>query len=377
MNHSDHNYHQLLKQFEDLNRNGQRTAPVQFIGDLPTLPTPAFQLEVIAVDVELALTQGVKPSLQQYLSDFPFLRDEIPDVYADVVSSFVRNFCPVKRSLGKERSTQAYEIGEEIGRGGMGVVYEAIQKSVGRSVAFKVLFISRDNIFEEARKVAGLSHRNVCRIYDAGKVGDFPFMSMQLIRGQTVKQLLANGRPPISRSVCTIIQVTDALASAHRANIVHFDVKPDNIVVGAKGHTWLTDFGLAKSCSEIAEESFRLEPCSPVYCSPEQLSLQYGERGLRSDIYSVGLVLYELLSGRRAFDGNFSQIIDQLQHDPPRRLRDYSEDIPPQLEDICLKAIEKQPGDRFASMIELRDQLISFAIDSGFNIHESTGASSE
>jgi len=377
LNHSEHNYHQLLKEFEERNRVGREVTPAQFIAELPTPPTHAFQLEIIAVDIELALMRGVKPSLQKYLADFPFLRDEIPDVYADVVDTFVRNFCPVKRSLGNSRSTSAFEIGEEIGRGGMGVVYEAIQKSVGRSVALKVLFLARDNIFDEAKKVASLSHRNICRIYDAGKIGDFPYMSMQLVQGQTLKEMLAAIRPTISLSVCTIIQIADALAAAHRANMVHFDVKPENIVIGDKGHAWLTDFGLAKSCSEIADESTRLQAISPAYCAPEQLSLQYGERGFRSDIYSLGLVLYELLTGRRAFDGDLAQIIGQLKHDPPRRLSDYDDTIASQLESICLRAIEKQPGDRFVSMIEFRDQLISFALDSGFNIHESTGVSSE
>ncbi|QEG21773.1 serine/threonine-protein kinase [Mariniblastus fucicola] len=344
-------------------------SPLQFVGELDTVPTPAFQLEVIAVDIELELTRGVKPPLQKYLSDFPYLGDEIPDVYADVVEAFIRNFCPVRSSLGGLKSTPEYDIGEEIDRGGMGVVYSAVQKSINRRVALKVLFLAREDIFTEARKAAVLNHRNICRIYDAGKIGEFPFMAMQFVQGQTLKRTLSQNRLSVEDAICVIVQVADALATAHRSNLVHFDVKPENIVTGVTGHAWLMDFGVAKKRSEIFSDATRLQPVSPVYCAPEQLSLQYGERGFRSDIYSLGLVLYELVTGRRAYDGDLSQIIDQLKHDPPRRPTDYDSRIPAELEAICLKAIQKQPGDRFGSMLEFRNSLTAFALKSNIDIH--------
>lgn len=369
MNHPDNNYHELLRQFEESNRKGQRIAPVQFVNRLAITPPHEFVLEIIAVDIEMTLARGIKPSLQKLLTDFPYLEDQIPDLFSDVVDTFVDKFCPVRSILGELKSTDEYEIEEEIDRGGMGVVYQAIQKSIGRKVALKVLFLARQDIFDEARKVAILNHRNICRIYEAGKIGDFPFMSMQLVRGESLGKRMQYNRPSIAEAIRIVIQIADGLATAHRSNLVHFDVKPENIVVGNEGHAWLMDFGLAKKKSELSLDPTRLQFASPAYSAPEQLSLQYGERGIRCDVYSLGLVLYELLTGRRAYDGDLAQIIDQLKHDPPRRPSDYDSAVSPELEAICLKAIEKQPGSRFASMAELRDQLTTLALKTGLDIH--------
>lgn len=369
MNFPEDNYHELLRQFEEGNRDGERISPLRFIGGLTIEPPQEFILEVIAVDIELTLTRGEKPSSQKILSDFPYLADQIPELISEIVETFVAKFCPVRNILGDVRSTIEYEIENEIDRGGMGVVYEATQKTIGRKVALKVLFLARLDIFEEAKRVAILNHRNICRIYDAGKIGDFPFMSMQLVRGESLRNRIRFNRPSILESISIVMQIADGLAAAHRSNLVHFDVKPQNIVVSNDGHAWLMDFGLAKKKSELSLESYRLQPASPAYSAPEQLSLQYGERGIRCDIYSLGMVLYELLTGRRAYDGDLSQVINQLKFDPPRRPTDYDSTISPKLEAICLKAIEKQPGNRFASIAELRDQLRAFAIANGIDVY--------
>ena len=235
-------------------------------------------------------------------------------------------------------------------------------------MALKVLFLARHDIFHEARNMARLNHRNICRIYDVGTIGDFPFMSMQMVYGQSLKEKLDSGRLSIHESLKIVSQISDALAAAHRSNIVHFDVKPGNIIVNANGQPSLTDFGLARKRSEISLDVGSLQPASPIYCSPEQLSLQYGERSFKSDIYSLGLVLYECLTGRRVHQGETAEIIDQLKYDPPRRPRDYDHGISPNLESLCLRAIQKQPDDRFASMQDFHDALRSTAKRDGFNI---------
>ena len=357
LNSPEPNYHDLLQRFEDRNRSGERITPFRFISELSISVTQGFILEILAIDIELSLTRGLKPSLQKYLSDFPYLGDEIPDLFVSVINTFIKNFCPVRRSLGGLKNTPEYDIEKEIGRGGMGVVYQATQRSIGRKVALKVLFFAREDIFREARKVAVLNHPNICKIYDAGKIGDFPFMAMQLIRGESLDQRMEHRRLSISEAVSTISQIADGLSAAHRSNLVHFDVKPENILVSADGYAWLMDFGLAKKPSEMSMEAGGMQPFSFVFSAPEQLSLQYGERGFRSDIYSLGLVLYFLLTGRRAYDGSMNQIMDQIRHDPPRRPSDYDPNITPELEAICLKAIRKDPGERYSSITEMRDQL--------------------
>lgn len=364
----DNKQHQLLMQFEERNRSGN-CSPSDFLNELDLVPPIDFQLEVIAVDIELSLTRGVKPNVDQFVSSFPWLADEIPNLYVEVVETFVKNFCPLRSRKGSPlTSTEDYEIGEEIGRGGMGVVYRAIQKSVGRNVAVKVLFLSREEIFSEAKKIAMLNHRNICRIYDVGQIGDFPFMAMQLIYGESLAKQIKSKRFTLSETLRTIIFLADALASAHRANIVHFDVKPENILVKANGQPFLTDFGLSRRRSEISFEAGSLQPVSPAYCAPEQLSLQYGERCFQSDIYSLGLILFEMLTGRRAYSGDLNQILDQLKHDPPRRPSDYISEIGPELESICLKAIEKHSANRFASMADFRQALLSAASRLGVEV---------
>lgn len=300
---------------------------------------------------------GQRPNVQNYVIDFPHLANRIPDVFASVIDTFVATFCPVRHSLGGTKRTEDYDIEEEIGRGGKGVVYQAIQKSIGRKVAVKVLFLSRDNLFEGARNVAELNHPNICKIYDAGKIGEFPFVAMQLIRGESLRETLSKKRLPIDDSVAIVIQIADALATAHLSNLAHCDVKPENVLINDDGTAWIMDLGLARKQSEVTAESSRLPEFSPNYCAPEQLSFQYGECGFISDIYSLGLVLYELLTGRRAYHGDLEEVIDQIKHDPPRRLTDYDPTIPHVLEEICLKAIMKQPEDRFESMAEFHDAL--------------------
>lgn len=359
LNQSEHNHHQLLRDFEERNRTG-RCTPLQFISGLTPPPSIAIQVEIIAIDIELSLSRGVKPRLQAYLRDFPNLSGGIRDVYADVVDDFIKNFSPVREKNGGFISTADYEIGEEIARGGMGVVYFAVQKSIGREVALKVLFLKRDDIFTEAKRIAKLNHRNICRIYDIGEIGKFPYMTMELVQGETLRERMERGRVSIADAIGIVGQTADALSAAHRVNLVHFDVKPANILVAANDHVWLTDFGIAEHLSEVALNTGISQPVSPVYCAPEQLSFQYGERGFQSDIYSLGLVFYELLTGRRAYDGDVAEIVEQLKFDPPRRPRDYDQEIEPELERICLKAIAKHSKDRFASMSDFQATLQSF-----------------
>jgi serine/threonine protein kinase len=142
-------------------------------------------------------------------------------------------------------------------------------------------------------------------------------------------------------------------------------------LIDKDGVLQVVDFGLAKKRSEVFPDACPLQPKSTHNCAPEQLSSEYGELGFRCDIYSLGTVLYEMLTGRRVYGGDMAQVLDQLRFDPPRRITDYDQSIPLELEELCLRAIKKQPSERFSSVEEFRDRLQLFALKSGIEVGRS------
>ncbi len=251
-----------------------------------------------------------------------------------------------------------YHVIEQIGRGGMATVYKASQPALDRYVAVKVLvpdrvetsFIAR---FErEARAIAKLRHRNILTIFDYGHQGDLFYLVMEYVRGGTLKERL--GWPQdLTYAVNIISQVGDALAHAHRqGGMIHRDVKPANVLMVEEDWPLLSDFGLAK----MLEESLQLTTSgasigTPQYMSPEQAQGLSADR--RSDIYSLGVVLYEMVTGRPPF-GTDSPMAIILRHinespTPPRALRS---DLPEEMERVILKALAKSPDDRYQEMGE-------------------------
>ncbi len=251
-----------------------------------------------------------------------------------------------------------YHIIEQVGRGGMATVYKAYQPNLDRYVAVKVLtpdlaettgFIAR---FErEARAVARLRHRNILTVYDYGRQGDMLYLVMEYVSGGTLRGRL--GWPQdLAYAVNIISQVGDALAHAHRQGMIHRDVKPGNILMAEEDWPLLSDFGLAK----MVEDSLQLTASgasvgTPQYMSPEQAQGLAVDR--RSDIYSLGAVLYEAVTGRPPF-GTDSPMAIILRHineplTPPRTLRS---DLPEEMELVILKALAKSPADRYQRMEE-------------------------
>jgi eukaryotic-like serine/threonine-protein kinase len=251
-----------------------------------------------------------------------------------------------------------YEILEQIGRGGMGVVYKARHLSLDRIVALKVLSatVSDDADFvkcfaQEAKLIAKLSHPNIVSVYDFGNHGDIYYLSMQYAQGQTVRDIMASRKLTLQECASVVLQIADALDYAHRSEVIHRDIKPGNIMVCADGRALLMDFGVAFGTYSTGASAVWLTAGSPAYMSPEQCM----GRGAapRSDQYSLGVTVYEMITGRLPFpDADPVVTMRQHIHDTPTPMRMGRLDITPRLEAAVARALNKRPEMRYMSAME-------------------------
>ena len=248
-----------------------------------------------------------------------------------------------------------YEIIEKIGNGGMATVYKATDKVLKRNVAVKILrdefttddeFIKRFEV--EAQSAARLTHPNIVSIYDVGVDGNLYYIVMELIQGKTLKEIIVKEKGPLpwKWSINVSIQIASALEMAHRNNIIHRDIKPHNIIITEDGVAKVTDFGIAKAVSNSTITAFGTTIGSVHYFSPEQAKGGYTDA--KSDIYSLGVVMYEMLTGRVPFDSDTSVSV-ALKHmqEAPVPPMEINENIPKAVNDIILKAMEKEPMARY------------------------------
>lgn len=253
-----------------------------------------------------------------------------------------------------------YEILEKIGNGGMATVYKAKCHVLNRFVAVKVLkeeFITDIDFIKrfrsEAQTAASLTHPNIVSIYDVGNEGDVYYIVMELIQGKTLKEIIVeDGKLSWKWSVNIAIQIASALETAHRNNLIHRDIKPHNIIITEDGMAKVTDFGIAKAVSNSTITAFGTTIGSVHYFSPEHA--KGGVTDAKSDIYSLGIVMYEMLTGRVPFDADtpVSVALMQVQEEPiePRKLNPQ---IPISVNNIILKAMQKDPADRYQNATEM------------------------
>ena len=258
-----------------------------------------------------------------------------------------------------------YELIEKIGEGGMAVVYKGKDRLLNRYVAIKILRpeYTKDEQFiesfrRESQAAAGLSHPNIVGVYDVGKEGNIHFIVMELIDGKTLSEVIKEkGRLEYKEAINITLQVASALSLAHKNQIIHRDIKPHNILITSTGVAKLTDFGIAKavSAATIAGGSNKIMG-SVHYFSPEQARGAYVDE--RSDIYSLGIVLFEMLTGKVPFDGD-NPVSIALMHinDPMPSLTKEVPGVPPQLEKIVNKATEKYQSNRYRNVDEMISDL--------------------
>lgn len=261
-----------------------------------------------------------------------------------------------------------YEIIEEVGSGGMSVVYKAKCHVLNRFVAIKVLklefsddksFVNKFRI--EAQSAAGLSHPNIVNVFDVGEENGYHYIVMELVEGITLKEYIQqNGRLPYAVALDFVTQICSGIEVAHENNTIHRDIKPQNIIVSRNGTLKVTDFGIAKAATSNTIASSAMG--SVHYISPEQARGGYSDE--RSDIYSLGITLYEMLTGRVPFEGenNVTVALMHIQSEmiPPR---EYYPDIPVGIERIVMKATQKKPERRYLTVNALLSDLHKIAID--------------
>lgn len=266
-----------------------------------------------------------------------------------------------------------YRLDDEIGRGGMGVVYRAVDTRLGRTVAIKMLPAEatadpdrRRRFIQEARAASALNHPNIVTIYEVDEHGGTTFIAMELVDGTPLDRRIAAAPVPIETALDYGRQIAAALEVAHAAGIVHRDIKPANIVITADGRAKVLDFGLAKLIERpAAEETISAFNTSPgavmgtaAYMSPEQA--QGHPVDARSDIFSLGVVLYQILTGQLPFAGASSAaVISSILRDQPRPMRSLRPDVPAELEEIVERALAKDPAARYQSAAALRADLAS------------------
>lgn len=270
-----------------------------------------------------------------------------------------------------------YRIVSKLGEGGMGTVYAAEDTHLGRRVAIKFLNSStsdhhyRARFLREARAISSLSHPHIATVFDYGETADEkPFLVMELVEGETLGELLDASALTLWRAVEIIENVADALAEAHSRGIVHRDIKPSNVLITERGHVKVLDFGLAKRISEEEHHDTDADAQTllathtrdgvvvgtPLYLSPEQATGAKVDG--RSDLFALGALLYECISGKPAFSGgSVIEIGAQVLHIDPPPPSEFNPQVPPELDRITLKALAKKPADRYQKAEEMQRDL--------------------
>lgn len=259
-----------------------------------------------------------------------------------------------------------YEVVAELGKGAMGTVYRAVDPQLGRAVAIKTINLSAEQddmaeyearFYQEARAAGGLNHPSIVTIYDIGRNGDIAYLAMELLEGRELRTLMTPGAPmAVADALDIAIQIAEGLDYAHRSGVVHRDIKPTNIMILREGQVKITDFGIAHMRSAEVRTQTGVVLGSPKYMSPEQVLGKRAEPG--SDIFSLGIIVYEMLTGQAPFVGaEINAIMFQIVNVTPPAPSSVNPDAPEMLDFIVAKALAKSLDERYPNARQLADDL--------------------
>lgn len=269
-----------------------------------------------------------------------------------------------------------YVIQDEIGHGAMGIIYKATDPLIGRVVAIKTINLESSKqeqeeyearFYQEAKAAGRLNHPNIVTIFDLGNNGHVAFIAMEYLQGRVLRDILDDVHPlPIGQVLDIAVQVATGLAYAHEHGVVHRDVKPSNIMVMHNGHVKITDFGIARIPSALVHTDTGMVLGSPDYMSPEQVRGQVVDQ--RSDIFSLGVMLYEMLTEKKPFSGeNLDAIMRQILNFVPQPPSSLNPSIPDALDFVVAKALAKNPAERYPDahglVLDLQDCIAAICRD--------------
>jgi WD40 repeat protein len=368
-------------------KGGEAAGAEEYLGRFAELADdPTAALGLIAAEDRLLRQLGRGRPPEEYLRRFPRYRDELAArllLTATAGASHgdshpapfpagatVRVGPPTGPDSGpRYPAVPGYEVVKELGRGGMGVVYLARQTSLGRLVALKMIRAGAgadpeemERFRFEAEAVARLQHPNVVQVHEVGAHGGLPYFSLEYVEGGSLAQRLA-GTPMEARAAAELVEVlARAVGAAHDRGILHRDLKPANVLLTADGQPKVTDFGLAKRLDgDMGRTQTGAVLGTPSYMAPEQADGRAREVGPACDVYALGAVLYECLTGRPPFRAaSLRETLEQVCTRDPAAPRDLNPAVPRDLETICLKALAKEPARRYPSAAALADDLRRF-----------------
>ena len=341
---------------------------------IPSISSHPTSAELSAFSLGL-LDDVVSAQIEQHLMECSDCCQSLEPTSNDRLTDLVRNSAALA-SLGDLPTSLklGYEIVEEVGRGGMGVVYKALQLGLGRVVALKRMHVPTPSGIElarfrrEAGAIARLAHPNIVQVFDFGEQGQTPYLALEFVAGPNLAQRL-NAIPIPARPAATLVEIlARAIDHAHRAGIVHRDLKPGNILLSgevASPHDWgtpkIADFGLARSIDNLSQTATGTLQGTPGYMAPEQISAAPDAMGPAVDIYSLGAILYEALAGRPPFRAaTLLETLHLASTTEPISLRRLQPGVPRDLDTIVDKCLDRSPVRRYATATELADDLQRF-----------------
>jgi ABC-type amino acid transport substrate-binding protein/tRNA A-37 threonylcarbamoyl transferase component Bud32 len=341
----------LLSRWRATHQQGQPVSPVDLCRDCPEL-LPDLQQRIAEFEtIERALNAAGSPSLH------------------DAATLALDTDGPADSTPLAPPSVAGYQIMAELGRGGMGVVYQARQTKLNRLVALKMILSgghasSADlaRFRTEAEAIARLQHPNIVHIYEVGEHNGLPFLSLEFCAGGNLEKKLQGKALAPGEAVALVEKLARAMHAAHQKGVIHRDLKPANILLAEDGSPKITDFGLARKLDEASQTASGTMLGTPSYMAPEQAGGKKKELGPPVDIYALGAILYECLTGRPPFQAATAlDTLLEVASVEPVAPRVREPNVPRDLDTICLKCLEKNRRDRYASAEELAEDLARFA----------------